>query len=207
MKKLTVKISRRERIYLIAGGVVLLMGVVVFPALKAATAYREVQLETLQDEMALLEDLNGLVADARAIQEENELLRDALKGADELLFPPNDNKIMMQTKLIKLLNDMGPDLDLEVSAGRSSVADSSAQLNLSVRGRGRYPEILNFLHRMETYRPLILVDSMALSAAKPKKPRSKKASTKRNNPKAKDPSMVFKMSIQIHMRAGEEGGA
>ena len=87
MKKLTFKISRREKIYLIAGGAALFIGVVVFPAFKGASAYRQEHLEGLQDEIALLEDLNALVADANSIQEENELLRDALKDADDLLFP------------------------------------------------------------------------------------------------------------------------
>jgi hypothetical protein len=206
MKIPTFKISRREKGYLIAGGAALLVGVVIFPAVKAASTFRTEQLDGLQNEIALLEDLNGLMADARAIQQENELLRDALKDADELLFPPIDNHIMMQTRMIKRLNDMGPDLDLEVAAGRSSIGDSSTQMNLSVRGRGRYPEILKFLHRVETYRPLILVDSMSLAA-----PMSKKKSfSKSKNPspeKTKDPTMGFKISIQIHTRAGEEGGA
>jgi hypothetical protein len=208
MKIPTFRISRREKIYLIAGGAALLVGVVVYPALKTASAFREQQLETLQDEIALLEVLNGLVADARAIQQENEMLREALKDADDLLFPPIENKIMMQTKMIKLLNDMGPDLDLEVSAGRSSIDDSSTQMNLSVRGRGRYPEILNFLHRVETYRPLILVDSMSLVAPKPKKGSKQASKSKKPTPeKTKDPNMSFRVSIQIHTRAGEEGGA
>ncbi|VGO16984.1 hypothetical protein PDESU_05578 [Pontiella desulfatans] len=207
MKKPTFRISRREKIYLIAGGIALLVGGGVYPALKAASAFREEQVEALHDEIALLEDLNGLLVDARAIQQENEMLRDALKGADELLFPPVENQIMMQTKMIKLLNDMGPDLDLEVTAGRSSIDDSATQINLSVRGRGRYPEILKFLHRMETYRPLILVDSMSLMAPKPKKPKDSSGKTKKAPEKTKDPSMQFRLSIQIHTRAGEEGGA
>ncbi|VGO22183.1 GspMb/PilO family protein [Pontiella sulfatireligans] len=206
MKKLIFKISQREKIYLIAGGLALFIGLVAFPGLKAASAFRQEQLEALRDETALLEDLNALVDDARVIQQENEMLRDALKGADELLFPPIENHIMMQTQLIKLLNEMGPDLGLEVSAGRSSVGDASTQMNMEVKGRGRYPEILKFLHRMETYRPLILVDSMSMSAPKPKKSNSSK-SKKTVTEKTKDPSMGFKISIQIHTRAGEEGGA
>ncbi len=208
MKIPTFKISRREKVYLIAGGVALLVGLVVYPALKAASAFRQEQLETLHDEIALLEDLNGLVTDARTIQQENEMLRDALKEADELLFPPIDNRIMMQTKMIKVLNDMGPDLDLEVTAGRSSIGDSATQMNLSVKGRGRYPEILKFLHRMETYRPLILVDSMMLNAPKPKKSKQPSGQSKKTMAeKTKDPNMSFKITIQIHTRAGEEGGA
>jgi hypothetical protein len=208
MKKLTFKISRREKMYLIAGGAALLVGLVIYPAFKSATAFREEQLESLQAEIALLEDLNGLVADARSIQEENELLRDALKGADELLFPPIENRIMMQGRMIKMLNEMGPDLGLEVTAGRSSIGDSSTQMNLSVKGRGRYPEILKFLYRVETYRPLVLVNSMSLVAPKAKKSSKKTSSkSKKSVEKTKDPSMTFRISIQIHTRAGEEGGA
>jgi hypothetical protein len=210
MKKPTFNISQREKLYLTAGGIVLLIGVVIYPAFKAAGAFRAEQLDALGNEIALLEDLNALVADAGAIQQENEMLREALKEADELLFPPFDSRIMMQSRIIKLLNEMGPDLDLEVTAGRSSIADASTQMNLSVRGRGRYPEILKFLHRMETYRPLILVDSMTLMAPKSKKSgKSKQAdkSKKTKLEKTKDPSMQFKMSIQLYTRSGEEGGA
>jgi len=208
MKIPTFKISRREKIYLIAGGVALLIGAVVFPAGKAASTYRSDQMEALQDEIALLDDLNGLVADAPTIQRENELLRDALRGADELLFPSVENQIMMQTQMIKLLNELGPDMELEVSAGRSSVGDSATQINLSVRGKGRYPEILKFLHRIETHRPLIVVDSMSLAAPRPKKAGGK--NTQKNKKptveKTKDPAMAFRMGIQIYTRAGEEDG-
>ncbi len=208
MKKPTFNISRREKIYLIAGGIALLVGVVIFPSLKAASAYRAEQLDALEDEIALLEDLNGLIADTRSIQQENEMLRDALKGADELLFPPIENQIMMQTRMIKLLNEMGPDLDLEVAAGRSGIGDAATQMNLSVKGKGRYPEILKFLNRVETYRPLILVDTMMLNAPKSKKPKGgSKQPKKKTVEKTKDPTMGFKITIQIHTRAGEEGGA
>jgi hypothetical protein len=211
MKKPKFKISRREKIYLLAGAAVLVAGGVVFPALKAASAFRQDQLDALHDEIALLEDLNGLVADAHAIQQENEMLREALKGADDLLFPAMGNPIMMQSQLIKLLNELGPDLDLEVSAGRSSVGDASTQMNLSVRGRGRYPEILNFLYRMETHRPLILVDSMSMVAPKfskksPEKKPSSKQQKKPSTEKTKDPNMSFKMSVQIYTRANAEEG-
>ena len=206
MKKFN--ISQREKMYLIVGGAVLFIGVVLFPAFKAAGTYRADQLEQLNGEIELLESLNGLIADAGAIQAENELLREALKGADELLFPPIDNRIMMQSRMIKLLNEMGPDLDLEVAAGRSGIADASTQMNLTVKGKGRYPEILKFLYRMETYRPLILVDSVGLSSPKPKKPKTdskkKKSATVE---KSKDPTMSFRMTVRIYSRSGEEGGA
>lgn len=206
MKKPTFKISQREKVYLVAGALVLFVGVVLFPAFKAAQTYRAEQVEQLEGELDLLESLNGLIADARVIQSENEMLREALKGADELLFPPIDNRIMMQSKLIKLLNEMGPDLELEVSPGRSGIGDASTQMNLSVKGKGRYPEILKFLHRVETHRPLILVDSMLLNAPKPKKPKTSDKSKKGSTEKTKDPTMGFRITIQIHSRAGEEAG-
>ncbi len=207
MKKMMLKMSRRERLYLIAGGAVLLIGGVVYPATKAAAAYREEQTELLEDEVALLQDFNGMLTDAAVIQQQNQQLRDALRAADSLLFPPIENPIMTQTMMIKLLNELGPDLDLDVSAGRSSVGDGANQMNLSIRGRGRYPEILKFLYRVEIYRPLILVNEIMLAAPKPKKSNSKKPSSKLKKVagKTKDPSMVFRMSIQINCRNTEDG--
>ena len=78
-------------------------------------------------------------------------------------------------------------------------------MNLSVKGRGRYPEILKFLHRVETYRPLILVDTLTMSAPKPKK--SKSSAKSKQPEKTPDPSMGFRVTIEVHTRAGEEGGA
>lgn len=209
MKKPTVKITRREKTYLAAGAVVLFVGVVVFPVCKAAGAYRTEQMEQLQGELDLLESLNELVANTHAIQSENEMLHAALRNAGEMLFPPIENKVMMQTRMIALLNELGPDLDLEVEAGRSGVGDASTQMNLTVRGKGRYPEILQFLYRMETHRPLILVDSITLAAPKPSSAPSK-SRTGQNKPKpsvvekTKDPTMNFRLSIQIHADAGAE---
>ena len=65
--------------------------------------------------------------------------------------------------MIKLFNELGPDLELETTSGRSSVGDASNQMNLQLKGEGRYPEVLKFLHRLETYRPLILVDRFTVS--------------------------------------------
>jgi hypothetical protein len=209
MKKLMLKMSRRERLYVIAGGAILLFGVVVYPAAKEAKAYRVEQTEMLENEVLLLENYNDLLNSESAIERENEQLRDALRGADELLFPPIENPIMTQTMMIKLLNELGPDLDLDISAGRSSVGDGANQMNLTVKGRGRYPELLNFLYRVETYRPLILVNEMNLLAPKPKKAKPAKkgsaGSKKATTQKTKDPGMMFKMTIQINSRDREAG--
>lgn len=163
MMNLLQRMSRRERLYLIIGVAVLLFGVVVYPAKKKAVAFREVQREMLEDEILLLEDLYGLFYDAPAIEEENELLLQTLRKADDLLFPPIENPILTQTAMIRLMNELGPDLELETTSGRSSVGDAANQMNLTVRGEGRYPEIVKFMHRLESYRPLILVESFSMT--------------------------------------------
>jgi hypothetical protein len=209
MKKLMLKMSRRERLYVIAGGAILLFGVVVYPAAKTAKAFRVEQVENLENEVALLEDLRSMLENEAAIELENEQLREALRDADELLFPPIENPIMTQTMMIKLLNELGPDLDLDISAGRSSVGDGANQMNLTVKGRGRYPELLNFLYRVETYRPLILVNEVNLMAPKPKRTKPAKkgsaGSKKAMTQKTKDPGMAFKLTIQINSRDREVG--
>ena len=48
MKKMTLKISRRERVYLIVGGIVLFFGIAVYPAMKAAKNFRQEQLDMLE---------------------------------------------------------------------------------------------------------------------------------------------------------------
>ncbi len=203
MKKLFLRMSRRERLYLMAGATVLLFGVVVYPIAKKGAAYRETQQEMLGEEMALLEDLYGLLYDAPAIEEEHEALRVTLRQADDLLFPPIENPILTQTAMIKLFNELGPDLNLQITAGRSSVGDAANQMNLSVRGEGRYPEILKFMHRLETYRPLILVESFSVSERRRRGPRG------RFDPRAAgvrgaEPNLVLAMSIRIICQEGAE---
>jgi len=221
MKRLNLKISRRERLYLAAGGVALFAGLVVWPALRAAAGFRAGQLELLRGEIALLEDLRALVADSAAIELENSLLREALRETGDLLFPPAGNPVMQQAMVVKLLGELGPDLELEVTPARSSARDSPGQMNVSVRGRGRYPEILKFLYRMESHRPLIIVDSVGLSVPAPRVQAGDKAgrTAARTEPakparpgqaveeRGKDPRMLFRLGIQIHSHGGEEGGA
>ena len=209
MKKLMFKMSHRERLYVIAGGVILFFGVVVYPATKAAKAFRIEQTEMLENEVLLLGNYNDLLNREAAIERENEQLREALRGADELLFPPIENQIMTQSMLIKLLNEMGPDLDLDVSAGQSSIGDGENQMNVTVKGRGRYPELLKFFYRVETYRPLILINEMILLSQNPQTPMTDKkgwgSSNKVPSQKTKDPGMFFKITIQINSRSREAG--
>jgi hypothetical protein len=199
--------SRRERLYLISGVAVLLFGVVVYPATKKAAVYRETQREMLEDEMALLEDLYGLYYDAPAIEEENELLLHTLRKADDLLFPPIANPILTQTAMIKLMNELGPDLELETTSGRSSVGDAANQMNLTVRGEGRYPEILKFMHRLESYRPLILVESFSMSERRGGGGRGGRGGRSRLRStvaESGEPRLALNLSIQIICQEGAE---
>lgn len=198
MKNLFAKISRRERIYLMVGGAVLFLGLVISPAAKKAAAFREEQFELLQDETALLEDLYALELDGSTIESEHEMLLDALYRADDLLFPPIENRILTQTAMIKLLNELGPDMDLETTAGRSSVGDAANQMNLQVKGEGRYPEVLKLLHRLETYRPLMLVQSFSVSERRTRRRRGSSSAD------VSEPRLDLKMNIQIICQDGGE---
>jgi len=203
MEKIFAKMSRRERLYLMAGLAVIVFGVVVYPASRKATAYREEQQEMLENDHALLDGLYGLFCDAPVVEEEYETLRAALRRSNDLLFPPIENPILTQTAMIKLMNQLGPDLELETTSGRSSVSDAANQMNLSVRGQGRYPEILKFMHRIETYRPLILVESFSIG--------ERRSSRGRRGPprpstatQAAEPTLSLNMSIQILCQDGDK---
>lgn len=197
MKNPLAKVSRRERLYLMAGGAVLLFGLVVYPAARKAAAFRGEQVELLQDELLLLEELYGLEFDGVDIEAEHETLLAALHKADDLLFPPIENRILTQTAMIKLLNELGPDLELETTAGRSSVGDAANQMNLQVKGAGRYPEILKFMHRLETYRPLILIQEFSLRERKTRRRRGAQQ-------QVSEPRLELRMAIQTICQDGGE---
>ncbi|MDF7800325.1 GspMb/PilO family protein [Pontiellaceae bacterium B1224] len=199
MKNPLVKMSRRERLYVMAGGAVLLFGLVVYPVSKKATAFREEQFELLQDEVDLLEELYTFELDAWTIEEEHEKMVAALRKADDLFFPPIENRILTQTAMTKLLNELGPDLSLETTAGRSSIGDAANQMNLQIKGEGRYPEILKFIYRLETYRPLMLIDNISLAERRTRR-RRREASAENTS----EPQLTLNMSIKILCQAGGE---
>ena len=204
MKKMMLKFSRRERLYLIAGSIILLFGLVVYPATKAAKAYRLEQTEMLEDEVALLNDLKEMLKDEAAVEREYEELRAKLHGVGNWLFEGHENPNMTQSMITKVLNELGPDLGLDVSPARTSIGDAKGQMNLNVRGRGRYPELLSFLYRIETYRPLIIVHDMDVGAPKPN-PKKSKSSKSAPKEKTKDPTLGFRLLIEINCRSEEDG--
>lgn len=214
MKQMILRMSRRERLYLLLGLAVLGYGVVVYPVNKKAKAYHEETLEQLQADLELLKDLYGLQGDEPAIKAEHEKLLAALRSSDDLLFPPIENRILTQTAMTKLLNQLGPDLELEINPGKSSVRDGANQMNLSIKGEGRYPEILKFLHRLETYRPLMLVDSFSVTAKKSKDRDRRREVFELNQSRggsrtpapqsSSEPTLSLRMSIQINCQDGGE---
>jgi hypothetical protein len=193
------RMSRRERLYLVIGATVLFLGLVVYPATKKAAAYREEQREMLEDEMLMLNSLYGLYYDEGAITDEHQALRTALRTADDLLFPPIENQILTQTAMIKLFNELGPDLNLQTTAGRSAVGDASNQMNLSIRGEGRYAEILKFINRIETYRPLILIENFSITERRSRGRRGRSSTTDDT-----EPNLRVELAIQIICQEGGE---
>ena len=204
MKNIFAKMSRRERLYVLGGLAVLLFGMVVYPATRKAMDFREEQQEMLENDLALLDGLYGLFCDAPVIEEEHETLRAALRRSNDLLFPPIENPILTQTAMIKLMNQLGPDLELQTTSGRSSVGDAANQMNLSVKGQGRYPEILKFVHRLETYRPLILVESFSISEQRRRSWRGRGPPRPSTTTQAAEPTLSLSMSIQILCQDGDK---
>jgi hypothetical protein len=206
MSNLFLKMSRRERLYVIACAVVLGIGVVVYPAHKATAAHRKGQMEQLREAQSLLSDYTHLLRSEEAVSEENEALIDALGNTDGLLFDPVGNEVMTEAMMVKLLNQFGPDLGLDISSSRSSLRDVPGQFNFNVKGGGRYPEILNFLYQLEAYRPLIVIDTLNMGAQKQKKKRTPpRKRQQKTTPEATEPKMKLALTIHINCRDAEAG--
>jgi hypothetical protein len=204
------KMSRRERLYVIICGVVLVAGIVIYPAFKASGAHRAEQLEQLHEAQVLLSDYQNMLDAKEAVQTENEALRSALGNTQGLLFDSVGNAVMTQAMMVKRLNQFGPDLELEISSAKSSLRDVPGQFNFSVKGEGRYPEILNFFYQLETYRPLIVIDGLNLSIQKKRQGRTRPWMRNRQSQESAEaeptePDMRLQMSIHINCREAEEG--
>jgi hypothetical protein len=102
---------------------------------------------------------------------------------------------------------------------RSSLRGVPGQMNFTVRGTGRYPEILNFFYQIETHRPLMIVDQFNMSAQGDKRPSDqsgKNSSDQKKKPSSKpksqrtdeltEPRMKLQMKIHINCRTVVEGG-
>lgn len=219
MNKIISKLSRRERLVVLAAAVLLFAGGVVYPALRASNAYRAEKVEELEAARSLRERYRTMIRTADQIREENGALKEALSKADGLLFERTGNDVMMEAAMIKRLNQMAPDLGLEISQTRSSLRGIPGQMNFSVKGTGRYPEILNFFYQLETHRPLIVVDQFDMAVqnnrrqqggSRPLPPQVQAALQRRAAAEAAaapaEPKLRLQMAVHINCRTAAEDG-
>ena len=163
MNNFFTRLSRRERLYVLLAAVILLAGGIFYPLFRAAQAYRQAKLEELESARSLCLGYQTLIRTEAQLKAENQALNETLNNSGGLLFERTGNEVMMEASMVKLLNQMAPDLGLDVSLVRSSARKTPGQLNFSVTGNGRYPEILNLVYQLEIHRPLIVVDRFNLT--------------------------------------------
>ncbi len=219
MNNFLTKLSRRERLYVLVAAAALLGGGIFYPVFRTTEKYRQSKLEELEDARSLRASYQTMILSADQIRSENSELKKVLSQADGLLFDRTGNDVMMEASITKMLNQMAPDLNLDVSMARSSLRGVPGQMNFTVSGTGRYPEILNFFYQLETHRPLMIVDQFSMSVQGSKGPSSqgsKNPSDQKKKPSSKpksqrpdeltEPRMKLQMKIHINCRTVVEGG-
>jgi hypothetical protein len=221
MNKFLTRLSRRERIYVLTAAAALLAVGIVYPVLRKAETYRKEKIEALEAARSLRASYRTMIRTADQIRAENSELKTVLGRTEGLLFERIGNDVMMEASVIKMLNQMAPDLGLDVSIARSSLRSLPGQLSFSVRGAGRYPEILNFFYQLETHRPLIVIDKFSMAAqdsraafqnsklkqgrgSSPAASRLQKPTTSSVTPS--EPKMRLQMDIHINCRTAGEAG-
>jgi hypothetical protein len=197
------KLSRRDRIALIAGSLLLLILLVFMPGIEKAHAYRKEQLELLEEDLALLqsyEDKVGAEDVNRRKYKRLKVLVDELPILTAHGEPPDD----LQTQMIADLNQLSPGLTVKVKP--LSLSEKENKVRFSVSATGRYEDVLKFLEQLELYRPLTEVDALQLTATKrilktPKK--GKKGKRGRRGKKSRKPEPVSKALVEssIAMKA------
>jgi hypothetical protein len=216
MNNFLTRLSRRERIYVLIAAAALFAGGIVYPVLRKAETYRQEKLEELEAARAIRMTLQTMIRNADQIRTENGELKEALSRTDGLLFERIGNDVMMEASIVKLLNQMAPDLGLEISIARSSLRSLPGQMSFSVRGTGRYPEILNFFYQLETHRPLMVIDKFNMAVQnirrqpgqRPQTPQASQRIQKTSSAVTapSEPRMRLQMDIHINCRtAGKDG--
>ena len=221
MNNFLTKLSRRERLYVLFAAVALFAGGILYPLFRVSESYRQAKLEELQTARNLSETYQTMLRTADQIRTENSALKDVLGKSDGLLFERVGNDVMMEASIVKMFNQMAPDLSLDVSQARSTLHGVPGQMNFTVRGSGRYPEMLNFFYLIETHRPLIVVDRISMgtqsgrhssdqSGGRPpdlKKKRSFPSSmSKRTTSETEATEPRMKLSMEIHINCRTAGG-
>lgn len=212
MTNLLGRLSRRERIGVLFAVAVLFAGGVLYPAGRAVNTTRRDKLEELGSARDLNDSYRDMLRSSDRIHAENRELKAALERTDGLLFDPVGNEVMMDAWVVKQLDQMAPDLGLNVNRARASLHSQSGLLTYKLRGGGRYPEILNFIYQLETYRPLIVIQSIHLGvqgnrhadAQKPPPAAASAAGRPAVPPEMVEPRFFLQMEIELHCRPVEE---
>lgn len=163
MNKWLKKLTRKERLYLLAGAVVLFFGGIVLPVCQKAAATRAEQLEEIESLQALANDYQEIIRQKSDLKHEHTELSNALEGLDYLMYRAKSSNAL-QTQLMQEFSEMAPSLDLQISSGSASRSHRS-QLDLKVSARGTYSRILNLINALETHEPMICIDSIDINSA------------------------------------------
>lgn len=211
MNKWLMSRSRRERLTLLAGGVIVVFGVVIYPLARRSAATRAERTEELEQLRGLLAEYGDVLDSREAIEQEHEHLSGLMSSTEGFLFERTGNNVMMEAMMTRLLNQFGPDLKLDISEARASLRDDSSQIRFRVRGGGRYPDILNFIHQVELYRPFIVIDSVSWGVSQSRTPQRGSGAFRRQMAAAAqqtettEPNIKLQMEIHINCTPGEEG--
>lgn len=204
MNKWLMSRSRRERAVILAGAVVLVVGLVIVPLAKRSAEIRAGQMEELEQVRDLLGDYQSVIKSKDLIEDENEYLSGLIGSSDQFLFERTGNNVMMEAMMTKLLNQFGPDLKLDVSEGRGSLRSNDNQIHFDVKGTGRYPDILNLIHQIERHRPIIVIDAFSASAATQRSSRRgfgmfrQQPNASSQQSETTEPTLRLKMEIHIN---------
>lgn len=163
MNKWLNKLSRKERIYLLAGIVVLFFGGIVYPVCKKAGTVRTERLDEVESLQSLAAGLQQIIDQKDALQREHAELSAAREGLDYLMYRA-ESANALQTQLMQDFGEMAPSLDLNISSGKAARGTRS-QLALTVSASGTYARILNFINALEANEPMICIDSIDINAA------------------------------------------
>jgi len=200
--------SRRERLTLLVGAAILIFGVVIYPLAKTSAVTRSGQMAELEQVRALLSDYKSVIDSQEATEAEHEQLAGLMSATDGFLFERTGNNVMMEAMMTKLLNQFGPDLKLDVSESRASVRDDSSQIRFNVKGEGRYPDILNFIHQMEIYRPFIVIDGVSVNVAAQRSSRrgrgSRGPAAATQQAETTEPNIKLQLDIHINCTPQED---
>ncbi|MFA7370032.1 MAG: hypothetical protein WC334_10340, partial [Kiritimatiellales bacterium] len=86
MNNFLTKLSRRERLYVLLAAAALFAGVVLYPACRVSSAYRQEKLEELDAARSLRATYQTMIRGAEQIRAENSELKDTLSQTEGMLF-------------------------------------------------------------------------------------------------------------------------